>query len=187
MNVLDEFVPFSLFAFLTGTLVYAFREFYIVLLNTFKFEDGRTGYMNYGLWDEGQSTKNPSANLVKAVLEQLDTRVLNKNAKDGQVGLLEIGCGLGQSAVDAVNFLGRFLSRVCSKIITHLKSSRIECQRQRREHLQGARRYRQQARRFLWPFTQDHPPPPRRHKDRHPQGCAILRSVLLRGFCRDPR
>jgi len=71
-----------------------------------KFEDGRIGYMNYGFWNEGPSTKNPHANLVKAVIEQLDIRVLNKNAKGGQVNLLEIGCGLGQSAIDAVHSLG---------------------------------------------------------------------------------
>jgi hypothetical protein len=142
MDALDEFAPFSLFSFLTGTLVYAFREFYVVLLNTIKLEDGRTGYMNYGFWDEGPSTKNPSANLVKAVLEQLDIRVLNKNARNGQAGLLEIGCGLGQSAIDAVNSLGRVSSKICSEIATHMKSPRIECQRHRREHLQGTRRRR---------------------------------------------
>ena len=72
-----------------------------------KLEDGRTRYMNYGFWNEGSSTKNPPANLVKAVIEQLDVHTLNKHAKNGQVNL-EIGCGLGQSAVDAVNSIGRF-------------------------------------------------------------------------------
>lgn len=114
MDILDEFAPLSLWAFLTGTLVYAFREFYVVLFNVNKFEDGRTGYMNYGFWNEGPSTKNPHANLVKAVIEQLDIRVLNKHAKDGQVNLLEIGCGLGQSAIDAVHSFGRCLAKTSS-------------------------------------------------------------------------
>jgi len=111
MDILDEFEPLTHWAFLTGTLIYAFREFYVVLFNVNKFEDGRTGYMNYGFWNEGPSTKNPHANLVKAVIEQLDIRVLNKHAKDGQVNLLEIGCGLGQPAIDAVHSLGRCLTR----------------------------------------------------------------------------
>jgi len=93
-------------AFLTGTLTYAFREFYVVLLTLFKYEDGRTGYINYGFWDDGPSTTNPHASLVKAVIDQLDIQVLNKHAKNGQVNLLEIGCGLGQSAIDAVAYLG---------------------------------------------------------------------------------
>lgn len=109
MDAFDEFAPLSFYAFLTGTLIYAFREFYVVLLNVNKLDDGRTGYMNYGFWDEGRSTKNPHASLVKAVIDQLDTQVLNENAKNGQVHLLEIGCGLGQPAVDAVCSLGRFL------------------------------------------------------------------------------
>jgi SAM-dependent methyltransferase len=114
MDVLDEFAPLSLWAFLTGTLIYAFREFYIVLFNVNKLEDGRTGYMNYGFWNEGPSTKNPHANLAKTVIEQLDIKVLNKHARNGQVNLLEVGCGLGQSAIDAVHSLGRFLPRICS-------------------------------------------------------------------------
>ena len=111
MNALDEFAPFSLFSFLTGTLIYAFREFYVVLLNVNKHEDGRTGYMNYGFWNEGPSTKNPHANLVKAVVGQLDVRVLNEHARNGQVNLLEVGCGLGQPAIDAVHSLGTSPSR----------------------------------------------------------------------------
>ena len=117
MDALEEFAPLSFWAFLTGTLVYAFREFYVVLFNVNKLEDGRTGYMNYGFWNEGPSTKNPHANLVKAVIEQLDIRVLNKHAKNGQVNLLEIGCGLGQSAIDAVHSSGRFLPRICSHLL----------------------------------------------------------------------
>ena len=112
MNALDEFAPFSLLSLLTGTLIYAFREFYIIVLNVNKHEDGRTGYMNYGFWNEGPSTKNPHANLVKAVIEQLDVRVLNKHAENGQVNLLEIGCGLGQPAIDAVHSLGTFYPRI---------------------------------------------------------------------------
>ena len=134
MNALDEFTPFSLLSFLTGTLIYAFREFYVVLLNVNKLEDGRTGYMNYGFWNEGPSTKNPHASLVKAVIEQLDIRGLNKRAKDGQVNLLDIGCGLGQPAIDAVNSLGRSSSRVCSWHSSLTRSSRLERQRYRREH-----------------------------------------------------
>ena len=76
MYVFDEFPPFSLFAFLARTLIYAFREFYVVLLNASKHEDGRTGYMNYGFWNEDPSTKNPHVSLVKAVIEQLDIQVL---------------------------------------------------------------------------------------------------------------
>jgi len=116
MDTLDEFAPFSLLAFLTGTLIYAFREFYVVLLNANKLEDGRTGYMNYGFWNEGSSTENPHANLVKAVIEQLDTRVLNKHTRNGRVNLLEIGCGLGQSAIDAVYSLGTSSPRLCSRL-----------------------------------------------------------------------
>jgi len=112
MDALEEFVPFSFFSFLTGTFLYAFREFYVVLLNVGKFEDGRTGYVNYGFWNEGPSTKTPSANLAKAVIEQLDIQVLNKHARNGRVNLLEIGCGLGQPAIDAVNSLGTFPPRV---------------------------------------------------------------------------
>ncbi|KAF9650101.1 S-adenosyl-L-methionine-dependent methyltransferase [Thelephora ganbajun] len=106
MDALDEFVPFSLSAFFTGTLVYAFREFYVVLRNVQKFEDGRTGYMNYGFWNNGPSTKNPHASLAEAVIGQLDIRILNKHTRSGQVNLLEIGCGLGQPAIDAVHSLG---------------------------------------------------------------------------------
>lgn len=112
MDSLDNFAPFSLFALLTGTFIYAFREFYIVLLNVYKYEDGRTGYMNYGFWNKGPSTENPHASLVEAVIDQLDVRVLNENARDGQVFLLEIGSGLGQSAIDAVCSLGRFSQNV---------------------------------------------------------------------------
>ena len=112
MNALDEFAPFSLFDFLTGTLIYAFREFYVVLLNANKHEDGRTGYMNYGFWNDGPSTKNPHASLVKAVIEQLDIQVLNKHVRNGHVNLLEIGCGLGQPAIDAVHSLGTSPSRI---------------------------------------------------------------------------
>jgi cyclopropane fatty-acyl-phospholipid synthase-like methyltransferase len=123
----DEFAPFSLFSFLTGTLIYAFREFYVILLNASKLEDGRTGYMNYGFWNEGPSTTNPHANLVKAVLEQLDVQVLNMHAKNGQVNLLEIGCGLGQSAIDAVHSLGTSSSRIClrSLLTEHLPGSNV--------------------------------------------------------------
>jgi len=127
MDAFEEFVPFSILSFLTGTLLYAFREFYIVALNVGKFEDGRTGYLNYGFWDEGPSTKTPSANLVKAVIEQLDIQVLNKHARNGQVNLLEIGCGLGQSAIDAVNSLGTFSPRVCphSLLTQHLPGPNV--------------------------------------------------------------
>lgn len=117
MDALDEFAPFSLWGLLTGTMIYAFREFYIALLNISKFEDGRTGYMNYGFWNEGPSTKNPHASLVKAVTKQLDVQVLNSHSRDGQVNLLEIGCGLGQSAVDAVHSLGRSLPRSWSHLL----------------------------------------------------------------------
>ena len=114
MDASNEFSPFRLWAFLTGTFLYAFREFYVVLLNANKFEDGRTGYINYGFWNEGPSTRNPHANLAKAVTEQLDIRVMNDHARDGQVNLLEIGCGLGQPAIDAVHSLGRFSLRIRS-------------------------------------------------------------------------
>ena len=114
MDAFDEFSPFSLWAFLTGTFLYAFREFYIVLLNATKLEDRRTGYINYGFWNKGPSTENPHANLAEAVIEQLDIKVLNEHARNGQVNLLEIGCGLGQPAIDAVNSLGMFFSRICS-------------------------------------------------------------------------
>jgi len=117
MDALGEFAPFSLLAFLTGTLIYAFREFYVVLLNANKLEDGRTGYMNYGFWDEGPSTENPHASLVKAVIEQLDIRVLNKHTRNGRVNLLGIGCGLGQPAIDAVHSLGTSSPRPRSPLL----------------------------------------------------------------------
>lgn len=124
MDALDDFAPFSLWAFLTGTLIYAFREFYVVLLNANKLEDGRTGYMNYGFWNEGPSTDNPHANLVEAVIEQLDIQVLNEHARSGEVNLLEIGCGLGQPAVDAFRSLGTSSSRICPPV-THMKPCRL--------------------------------------------------------------
>ena len=114
MDPFEQFSPFSLWAFLTGTFLYAFREFYIVLLNANKHEDGRTGYINYGFWNKGSSTKNPHASLAEAVIEQLDIQVLNEHARNGQVNLLEIGCGLGQPAIDAVRSLGMFSPRICS-------------------------------------------------------------------------
>lgn len=89
MNTIGDsgFAPFSLWAFLTGTLIYAFQEFYVVLHNVNKFDDGRTGYLNCGYWNNGSSTVNPHANLVKTVIEQLDVQVLNEHAMNGQVNL----------------------------------------------------------------------------------------------------
>jgi len=53
----DSFAPFSLLAFLTGTLVYAFCEFHAVLLNANNLKDGRTGHMTYG---EGRPLRTPA-------------------------------------------------------------------------------------------------------------------------------
>jgi len=100
-----EFAPFSLFAFLSGTLIYACREFYIILTKVVKYADGRTGYMNYGLWTAGNATVNPSGELVKAVLTNLDPSTIPQLDSEG-AAVLEIGCGLGQPAVDASFYFG---------------------------------------------------------------------------------
>jgi hypothetical protein len=102
-----EFEPLSLFAFINGNLIYAFREFYIVLGNVVKSDDGLTGYMNYGLWANGPATVNPSGELVKAVLTNMDRNAITKGCNGGKPAILEVGCGLGQPAIDACNYFGQ--------------------------------------------------------------------------------
>lgn len=77
-----------------------------------KFRDGGTGHINYDFRDEGPFTNYPHANLVKAVIEQLSIRVLNKHSRNGWVDFLGIEHRLGQLAVDAVHSLGRFFLRI---------------------------------------------------------------------------
>jgi SAM-dependent methyltransferase len=99
-----EFPTGSVFALFCGTLIYAWREFYIVMSNIMKFGDGLTGYINYGLWIAGDATVNPAGELVKAVLKTMDPSAVK--SKGGRMDILEIGCGLGQPAIDAAHYFG---------------------------------------------------------------------------------
>lgn len=91
--------------------------------NVVKFEDGLTGYMNYGFWTKGEMTENPSGELVKAVLKNMNPRV--KPDENGKLSVLEIGSGLGQPALDAAKYFGSFIS-----FLEPLKSKLIDFPRQ---------------------------------------------------------
>lgn len=83
--------PFSFAALLAGARIYEFEEFYDAKNALLRFDD-RRDYLNYGMWNAGDATKNPSAELVRAL------------AAAAEVGpgdtVLTLGSGLGQPDLD---------------------------------------------------------------------------------------
>lgn len=96
---IDEYAlfdPFSWGALLRGASIYSFREFYAAKNQLLRYDD-RTGYLNYGLWEEGEATSNPSARLVAALADGLPR---------GAYDLLDVGSGLGQPSIDLLAHTG---------------------------------------------------------------------------------
>ena len=88
--------PFSLLALLGGARIYEFDEFYTAK-NVLLRYDTRHDYLNYGYWNAGDTTLNPSAALVREV-----ARTAGIGAGDVVVTL---GSGLGQPDLDLVREL----------------------------------------------------------------------------------
>ena len=76
---------------LRGAKVYEFDEFYHIKNALIRY-DHRDGYLNYGLWDDGDRTVNPSAALVRHVAAKLQLGPTDV--------LLDGGAGMGQPDID---------------------------------------------------------------------------------------
>jgi cyclopropane fatty-acyl-phospholipid synthase-like methyltransferase len=87
----SKFRPLSILALLRGAKVYEFEEFYHIKNALIRY-DHRDGYVNFGLWDDGDRTVNPSAALVRHVAEKLQLGPTDV--------LLNVGSGLGQPDID---------------------------------------------------------------------------------------
>jgi cyclopropane fatty-acyl-phospholipid synthase-like methyltransferase len=85
----ERFLRFSVLQLLRGAPIYEFQDFYRVK-NALLCYDERDAYLNYGLWDRGGETTNPSAALVARLVDALPDA--------GWV--LDVGSGIGQPAVD---------------------------------------------------------------------------------------
>ena len=87
----SQFRPLSVLALLRGAKVYEFDEFYRIKNALIRY-DHRNGYLNYGLWDDGDRTVNPSAALVSHVAAKLQLGPTDV--------LLNVGSGMGQPDID---------------------------------------------------------------------------------------
>lgn len=87
----SEFRSLSILQLLRGAKVYEFDEFYRIKNALIRY-DHRDGYLNYGLWADGDHTVNPSAALVSHVAAKLQLRSTDV--------LLNVGSGMGQPDID---------------------------------------------------------------------------------------
>lgn len=87
----NPFRSLSVLELLRGAKLYEFDEFYRIKNALIRY-DHRNGYVNYGLWDDGDRTVNPSAALVSHVAAKLQLGSTDV--------LLNVGSGLGQPDID---------------------------------------------------------------------------------------
>ena len=87
----SQFRTLSVLELLRGAKVYEFDEFYHIKNALIRY-DHRDGYLNYGLWDDGDRTVNPSAALVRHVAAKLQLGPTDV--------LLNGGSGMGQPDID---------------------------------------------------------------------------------------